>query len=381
MRYYIIAGERSGDLHGGNLVKALKRYDSDANLRGFGGEYMQEAGVELEVHYRDMAFMGLAEILTNLNKISNYIKQCKADITQFKPDVVILIDYGGFNRRIAKFGKKNGIKVFYYIPPKVWAWYQRRALELKANVDRMFVILPFEKEFFKKFNWDVDYVGNPVLDAVKAHQHDDQFIVKHQVKSENPVVALLPGSRKQELNSIIPLMEEVVKRFPQYQFAVASVSNLDQSMYGELRSLPNVKFIIEDTYNLLLNSNAAIVTSGTATLETALFRVPQVVVYKTSFVSYWIVKMLIKVPYISLVNLIIGKQVVKEMIQQDANAEDVSVELKLLLENQTYQQGILDAYDNLIKILDTGSASENAARLMVKYLRGEDQSYLVNNTS
>ncbi|MEO7989183.1 MAG: lipid-A-disaccharide synthase [Chryseolinea sp.] len=369
MRYYIIAGERSGDLHGGNLVKALKRHDADASLRGFGGEYMQEAGVELEVHYRDMAFMGLAEILTNLTKISNYIKQCKADVTQFKPDVIILIDYGGFNRRIAKFGKKNGIKVFYYIPPKVWAWYQRRALELKANVDRMFVILPFEKEFFKRFNWDVDYVGNPVLDAVKAHQRDDQFAVKHQMKSDNPVVALLPGSRKQELNSIIPLMEEVVKRFPQYQFAVASVSNLDQSMYGELRSLPNVKFIIEDTYNLLLNSNAAIVTSGTATLETALFRVPQVVVYKTSFVSYWIVKMLIKVPYISLVNLIIGKQVVKEMIQQDANVEDVSAELKLLLENQTYRQGILNSYDNLIKILDTGSASENAATLMVKYLK------------
>ncbi len=369
MRYYIIAGERSGDLHGGNLVRALKRHDADAHLRGYGGEYMQEAGVELEVHYRDMAFMGLWEILTNLTKISRYIKRCKADINQFKPDVIILIDYGGFNRRIAKFGKKNGIKVFYYIPPKVWAWYQRRALELKANVDRMFVILPFEKEFYKKFDCDVDYVGNPVLDAVKAHQQNDQFISKHQIKSGSSVVALLPGSRKQELKSIIPLMEDVVKRFPQYQFAVASVSNLDQSMYGELRSLPNVKFIVEDTYNLLLNSNAAIVTSGTATLETALFRVPQVVVYKTSFVSYWIVKMLIKVPYISLVNLIIGKQVVKELIQQDANVEDVSSELKQLLEDQTYLQGILNAYDNLIKILDTGSASENAANLMVKYLR------------
>jgi lipid-A-disaccharide synthase len=372
MRYYIIAGERSGDLHGGNLVKALKRHDADAQLRGFGGEYMQEAGVELEVHYRDMAFMGLAEILTNLSKISNYIKQCKADINQFKPDVIILIDYGGFNRRIAKFGKKSGIKVFYYIPPKVWAWYTRRALELKANVDKLFVILPFEKEFFKRFDWDVDYVGNPVLDAVKAHQRDDQFAIKHKVKS-GYVVALLPGSRKQELKTIIPLLEEVAKKFPQYQFAVASVSNLDQSLYGELRSLSNVKFIVEDTYNLLLNSSAAIVTSGTATLETALFRVPQVVVYKTSFVSYWIVKMLIKVPFISLVNLIIGKQVVKEMIQYDANVEDVSAELKSLLEDQVYRQGILGAYDNLIKILDTGSASENTASLMVQYLRDDAQ--------
>ncbi|HPM31528.1 MAG TPA: lipid-A-disaccharide synthase [Chryseolinea sp.] len=371
MRYYIIAGERSGDLHGGNLVKSLKLQDPDAQLRGFGGEYMQEAGVALEVHYRDLAFMGLWEILTNLNKISNYIKQCKANITQFNPDVIILIDYGGFNRRIAKFGKKKGIKVFYYIPPKVWAWYQRRALELKANVDQMFVILPFEKEFYKKFNWDVDYVGNPVLDAVKAHHTDSDFNNKNLIKSDSSVVALLPGSRKQELKLIIPLMEKVVKQFPQYQFAVASVSNLDQSMYGELRSLPNVKFIVEDTYNLLLNSNAAIVTSGTATLETALFRIPQVVVYKTSFISYWIVKMLIKVPFISLVNLIIGKQVVKEMIQQDANVNDVSTELSLLLENQTYRQGILDAYDNLIKILDTGSASENASKLMVGYLRNE----------
>jgi lipid-A-disaccharide synthase len=369
MRYYIIAGERSGDLHGGNLVKALRQQDANASLRGFGGEYMQQAGVDLTVHYKDLAFMGLVEVLTNLNKISNYIKKCKEDILEFKPDVIILIDYGGFNRRIAKFGRKEGIRVFYYIPPKVWAWYQSRALELKQNVDQLFVILPFEKPFFRKFDWEVDYVGNPVLDAVKAHIPDEQFLTRYSFDSESPLVALLPGSRKQELKTIIPLMASVVKKFPTTQFAVAAVSNLDQSMYSELQTLPNVKFVFEDTYNLLLHVKAAIVTSGTATLETALFRVPQVVVYKTSFLTYQIVKRLIKVPYISLVNLIADKEVVKEMIQGDANTEKVSDEINLLLNNESYRNNMLQNYDEIIRILDIGSASENTAKLMVRYLQ------------
>jgi lipid-A-disaccharide synthase len=369
MRYYIIAGERSGDLHGGNLIKALRQQDANATLRGFGGEHMEEAGVDLAVHYKNLAFMGFLEVLTNLNKISNYIKQCKEDILQFKPDVIILIDYGGFNRRIAKFGKKAGIRVFYYIPPKVWAWYQSRALELKKNVDRLFVILPFEKPFFKKFDWDVDYVGNPVLDAVKAHVPDDQFLTRYSFDSKSSLVALLPGSRKQELKTIIPLMASVVKKFPTTQFAVAAVSNLDQVMYSELKALPNVKFVFEDTYNLLLNVKAAIVTSGTATLETALFRVPQIVVYRTSFLTYQIVKGLIKVPYISLVNLIADKEVVKEMIQGDANPEKVSEEMNLLLNDDAYRNNMLKNYDEIIRILDIGSASENTAKLMVRYLQ------------
>lgn len=369
MRYYIIAGERSGDLHGGNLVKALRKHDANASLRGFGGENMQQAGVDLTVHYKDLAFMGIVEVLTNLNKISNYIKKCKEDILEFKPDVIILIDYGGFNRRIAKFGKKQGIRVFYYIPPKVWAWYQRRALELKQNVDQLFVILPFEKPFFKKFDWDVDYVGNPVLDAVKAHIPDEQFSTRYSFDTKSPLVALLPGSRKQELKTIIPLMASVVKKFPTTQFAVAAVSNLDQAMYSELKALPNVKFVFEDTYNLLLNVKAAIVTSGTATLETALFRVPQVVVYRTSFLTYQIVKRLIKVPYISLVNLIADKEVVKEMIQGDANPENVSDEMDLLLNDEDYRNNMLKNYDEIIRTLDIGSASENTAKLMVRYLQ------------
>lgn len=368
MRYYIIAGERSGDLHGGNLIKALRKYDQQATFRGFGGEYMQQAGMDLAVHYRDMAFMGLAEILTNLGKISAYIKQCKNDIASFKPDVIILIDYGGFNRRIAKYGKKEGIKVFYYIPPKVWAWYQRRAREIKANVDRLFVILPFEKEFYKKFDWEVDYVGNPVLDAVKDFIPDTGFAADVGLVNDKPVVALLPGSRKQELIRIIPLMASVIEQNQQYAFIVATVDNLPGELYDPLRAFDNVKFVMDKTYDLLHNSSVAIVTSGTATLETALFEVPQIVVYKTSSVTYQLVKMLIKVPFISLVNLIANKEVIREMIQGDADQKSVTKELNLLIDGKRRDE-VLNGYKEIRKKLETGgSASDNTARLMVRYL-------------
>lgn len=373
MKYYLIAGERSGDLHAGNLVKAIKKRDPSATFRGFGGEYMEQAGVELAVHYRDMAFMGLAELLTNINKIKKYIRFCKDDITAHKPDVIVLIDYGGFNLQIARFGKKSGIKVFYYIPPKYWAWYQNRALWLKPHVDRLFVILPFEKEFFKKFNWDSDYVGNPVLDAVKSHHPDKEFLTRNGLQGDDRFIAFLPGSRKQELKTILPLMANVARNFPDRQFAVAAVNNLDKSLYVGISSLKNVKLIFEDTYNILQNASAAIVTSGTATLETALFKVPQIVVYKANVISYWLAKFLIKVQFISLVNLIAGKEVVKEMIQSEANPESITVELKQILNNSIYRQGILDGYDQIIKILDTGSASENAATLMTQALSNDQQ--------
>jgi lipid-A-disaccharide synthase len=369
MRYYIVAGERSGDLHGSNLVKALKKNESQAQFRGFGGEYMQQAGVDLAVHYGDMAFMGLAELITNANKIKKYIRLCKEDILAYNPDVIILIDYGGFNLAIARFGKKKGIKIFYYIPPKYWAWYQRRALWLKPHVDRLFVILPFEKDFFKRFKWDADYVGNPVLDAVKAHVVDSQKKAESKLQANSPFIALLPGSRKQELKRIIPLMAKVVKRFPEHHFAVAAVNNLDQSWYQDLKVLQNVTLVFEDTYNLLQQSIAAIVTSGTATLETALFKVPQIVVYKANGISYWLAKRLINVQFISLVNLIAGYEVVKEMIQSEANPERVSQELKKILEDSSYRAKMIAGYDQIIKTLDTGSASENAARLMVGYLK------------
>lgn len=371
MRYYIVAGERSGDLHGSNLVKALKEVDSSSTFRGFGGEYMQQAGVNLAVHYGEMAFMGLAEIITNANKIKKYIRLCKEDILAHKPDVIILIDYGGFNLQIAKFGKKNGIKIFYYIPPKYWAWYPRRARWLQPYVDHLFVILPFEKDFFKRFGWESDYVGNPVLDAVKMHTIvTNAKDAKHE-KINDPVIALLPGSRKQELKRIIPLMARVVKQFPEHQFGVAAVNNLDGSGYEELKACKNVTLFFEDTYHLLQRSSAAIVTSGTATLETALFKVPQVVVYKANALSFWLAKLMIKVKFISLVNLIAGREVVKEMIQDEASAIAVSAELKRILNDNAYRKEMMNGYDEIIKILDTGSASENAAKLMVNYLQKE----------
>jgi lipid-A-disaccharide synthase len=369
MKYYVIAGERSGDLHAGNLVRAIAQRDSSASFRGFGGEYMQDAGVTLAVHYRDMAFMGLAELFTNANKIRKYIRRCREDILNYQPDVIILIDYGGFNLQIARFAKKGGFRVFYYIPPKYWAWYENRALWLKPYVDRLFVILPFEQEFFRKFNWDSDYVGNPVLDAIKAHVPDSRFIEKNNIPAELPCIGLLPGSRKQELKSIIPLLIKVVKRFPNLHFLVAAVNNLDHSWYRKLEMLPNVTLIFEDTYSLLLHCKAAIVTSGTATLETGLLKVPQVVVYKANWISYLLAKLMVRVPFISLINLIAGREVVKELIQRKANEKNVTAELMRILKDGDGREGILNSYNDIIKILDTGSASDNTARLMLEDLK------------
>jgi lipid-A-disaccharide synthase len=369
MRYYIIAGERSGDLHGGNLIRAIKTHDSEATFRGFGGDFMKEAGAEIAVHYDKLAFMGFIEVVKNFRIIASYIRKCKEDISRYQPDVLILIDYAGFNQRIAKFATKKGLRVFYYITPKVWAWYQRRALQLKATVERMFVILPFEKDFFKRYNCEVDYVGNPVLDAVKRHTPNQRFLLDNKIATDRPLIAMLPGSRKQELKSMVPILAAVAERFSNYQFVVAAINTLDQELYKSISHLPNVFMIYEDTYNLLLNARAAVVTSGTATLETALFKVPQTVIYKASATTYWIVKMLIQVKFISLVNLIAGKEVIKELIQDKANVEDIGGELQSLVEDQNYRDKILKDYDEIYKTLDIGSASENTGRLMVEYLK------------
>lgn len=368
IRYYLVAGERSGDLHAGNLVKAIQKLQPGGIFKGFGGDYMKEAGVKITVHYEQLAFMGFAEVVSNLSKISAFIKQCKEDIREFNPDVLILVDYGGFNTRIAKFAKKEGFRVFYYITPKVWAWYQKRALTLKRNVDRMFVILPFEKSFYKKFDWEVDYVGNPVLDAVKEFKPDADFLKRNNLNEGIPLIALLPGSRKQELRNVLPLLEEIVKRFDAFQFGVATVSNLDKKLYQSLEALPNARLIRDDTYNLLINSRAAIVTSGTATLETALLKIPQVVVYKTSRISYHIAKGFIQVPYISLVNLIADRTVVREMIQSDANPDALTKELVLLVSDDNYRNRMIGDFNEIYGILDVGSASANAARLITGYL-------------
>jgi len=360
MKYFIIAGERSGDLHGSNLVKALKEKDSKAEFAGFGGNSMSAQGVDIKVHYKDLAFMGFIEVLMNLSKIKGFIKRCKEEIKSYKPNAVILIDYGGFNMKIAKFAKSQGIPVHYYITPKVWAWNQKRAFKLKAYTDRMYVILPFEKEFFKKFEAKAEYVGNPVLDAIKNHIPNTR-----ELPTES-YVALLPGSRKQELKSIIPLFRQLALKFRDQKFLVATVDNLDQSLYQELMGLSNVELFKGASYDLLSEAKAAVVTSGTATLETALWKVPQVVVYKTSSLSYFIAKNLVKVPFISLVNLVAEKEVVKELIQGDMNVKSVSAELKKLIENDQYRNEMLSDYEGIRSMLDIGSASENTAELILQ---------------
>lgn len=369
MKYYLIAGERSGDLHGSNLMKEIKKLDNEAQFRGFGGDYMVEAGLDLVIHYQDMAFMGLIALFVNLRTLLARLKQCKSDILDYQPDVVILIDYGAFNKRIAKFCKANGVRNYYYISPKVWAWYQSRAKELKSNVDRMFCILPFEKEFFEKFDWEVDYVGNPVLDAVKAFTPNPEFLSQNGLAGTKQLVALLPGSRKSELLKIIPLMTEVIEANPDFQFVVAAVKSMPFALYQPISRYSNVKLVFDSTYDLLSHAHAAVVTSGTATLETGLFKVPQVVVYKANRIEFFLADLMIKVEFVSLVNLIVKKEAIRELIQKEATAENVIVELRRLMRDQFYRDRLLKDYDQLLDILDTGSASTNAASLMVNYLR------------
>jgi len=368
LKYYLIAGERSGDLHGSNLMKELKKHDPDAQFRGFGGDYMKAVGLDLVVHYHDMAFMGLIALFANLRTLLGRLKQCKNDILSYQPDVVILIDYGAFNKRIAKFCKQSGVKNYYYISPKVWAWYQSRAKELKTNVDRMFCILPFEKDFFKKFDWEVDYVGNPVLDAVKSFEPNSDFLIQNKLANKQ-LIALLPGSRKSELAKIVPLMTKVIEANPDFHFVVAGVKSMPDSLYDPITKYPNVHLVLDATYDLLSHSHAAIVTSGTATLETALFKVPQVVVYKANRLEYFLAKLMIKVEFVSLVNLIVNKEAIRELIQKEATIENTIIELRRLVDDSFYRNKIMKDYDHLLEILDTGSASENAARLMVSYLR------------
>jgi lipid-A-disaccharide synthase len=368
MHYYLIAGERSGDLHGSNLIKALRQHDPKAVLRGFGGDYMKEAGMDLRMHYKQMAFMGVLAVLANLRTISKRLNFCKQDILAFKPDVIILIDYAGFNMRIAKFAKENGLRVYYYIAPKVWAWNTQRAWKLKACVDHMFCILPFEKEFFKGFDWEVDYVGNPVLDAVKAFQPNPGFLREYDLTNDKKIIALLPGSRKIELERMMPVMVEVVKKNPQYQFVVAAVETLPTHLYEPLRQLPAVKFVYESTYDLLAVATAAIVTSGTATLETSLFKVPQAVIYRAAAIEYFIGIRFVKVKFISLVNLIANREVIKEFLQHEMTIDNVHNELRQIAEEGPYRNKILTDYEDIYKILDTGSASANAAKRMTSYL-------------
>ncbi len=372
MTYFIIAGERSGDLHGANLINALRFKDPHAQVFAYGGEQMQAAGATLLQHYQAYSMMGFVEVFFNLKKLLGVMSACKKAIVAHQPDVVILIDFAGFNLRIAKFAKKQGFRTFYYISPKVWAWNQKRALAIKQVIDRMFVILPFEVDFYKRFNYEVDYVGNPLLDAIKAFVPNPNFCQAHQLNSK-AIVALLPGSREQEILKMLPKMLSVVSQFPDYQFVVAGVSNLPLNLYQQsLAQLPSVKLVMDSAYDLLYVASSALVTSGTATLETALFNVPQVVCYETSTLSYQIGKRLISVPFISLVNLIANKEVVKELIQDQLNEANLKQELAAITSNKPNRELLLNDYARLHQLMGEAGASERAANLMVKYLSNSE---------
>lgn len=368
MKYYLIAGERSGDLHTANLMKAIQKEDSEAEFRYFGGDEMQKVGGELVRHYRDMAFMGLVEVIRNLQTIKKYLKECKADILNYQPDVVILIDYAGFNLRIAKFAKENNLSVFYYISPKVWAWNTKRAYKIKKNVDQLFTILPFETSFFQQFDYTVNYVGNPLLDAINAFQANPDFKKENNLENKE-VIALLPGSRKQELRKLLPVMVEVTKQFSNYHFVVAGVHNLPSELYETAQNLPNVSIIWEQTYDLLTIATAAIVTSGTATLETGIFKVPQVVIYKTNPITYSVGIRVVKIEHFSLVNLVAEKEVVKELLQKEVTPITVAEELKAILPKGEKREQVLINYEQMLEKLGETGASGRAGKLMVEYLR------------
>lgn len=367
MKYYLISGERSGDLHASNLVKEIRKNDPEAVFRGTGGDYLKETGAELFRHYREIAFMGLWEVVTNLRAISRIFKEVQADILAWKPDVLILVDFGGFNMRMAKWAKENNLKVYYYISPKIWAWNQKRALKIKASVDHMFVIMPFEKEFYKKFDYHtVDYIGNPVQDAVGAHHVNTNFRKDNNIP-DKPIIAVLAGSRKQEVTVMLETMISVTKEFPAYHFVIAAVSNLPQEYYEPYRA-DNVTIVYDQAYDVLAHAEAAVVTSGTATLETALFEVPQVVCYKTNPITYMIGRPLVKLEFFSLPNLIAGKGIVKELLQHHFTKETIAMELKKLLDND-YRQNVKDEYRIMKQIMGEKGASEKAGRLMVNYLK------------
>jgi lipid-A-disaccharide synthase len=379
MKYYIIAGEASGDLHGSNLIKELKKLDSSAVIRCWGGDKMQAAGGELVKHYRTLAFMGFWEVLKNIFTILRNLKLCKKDIEQFQPDTLVLIDYPGFNLRIAKWAKQKGLRIIYYISPQVWAWKENRVKMMKQCIDKMLVVLPFEKDYFKnKWNWNVEYVGHPLVEEVESEKSK----VKSQ-KSGNEdsrlttldsrLIALLPGSRKQEILKKLPVMLEVSKSFPQYEFAVARAPGIEDEFYDRLmKNYSNVSAVSGKTYELLMKAKAALVTSGTATLETALFGVPQVVCYKGSWLSYQVGRRLVKVKYISLVNLIMNKAVVKELIQQDMNEKNLVSELNELLKNEQRISQMKTDYAALKNLLhQKGDASAAAAQIIHCFTSGK----------
>lgn len=368
MKYFIVAGERSGDLHASNLMKEIKLRDSNAEFRFVGGDLMQAQGGKMICHYREMSYMGFVEILAGLFKILSVLKECKKEITVFKPDVVLCVDFAGFNMRLAKWAFKNGYKVHYYISPKVWAWNQKRAFKIKKYIDHLYCILPFEKAFFEKYGYKVDYVGNPLLDAVEQFEPVEDFKVKHRL-SDKPIIAILPGSRKQEIEKILYVMMSAINVFPKYQYVIAAVENLSAEYYQQFQRNEDIHIVYNETYDLLKVSEYAIVCSGTATLETSLFNVPQVVCYQTSAISATIARMLIKVRFVSLVNLIADREIVKELIQENFTAHKLVDELRQLTESDKYVKEMREGYSEVRSLMGDSGASERTAELIVNYLK------------
>ena len=376
MKLFLIAGEASGDLHGSNLIKALKRQDTTIDLRFWGGDLMEKAAnIPPEKHYKALAFMGFVEVVMNLGRIVQNFKKCKKDILNFQPDGIVLIDYPGFNLRMAKWAKSEGIKVYYYISPKVWAWKETRVHKINKYVDTLFTIFPFETEFFKKYDIEVEYVGNPLVDAIAEFRGLrvllEPYYLNHNIQEKNvpfekPIVAILPGSRRQEVRTKLPVMLEAAGKFPDYQFVIAGAPSLEEDFYAPFIQGYDAKILFGKTYEILEAAEAALVTSGTATLETALFGVPQVVCYIASPISYKIAKRLIKIKYISLVNLIFDREVVRELIQDECNVVQVAKELSFVLKGGKKREQQYQDCATLIEMLGNGSASEKVALHIIK---------------
>ncbi len=373
MKYYIIAGEASGDLHGSNLIKALKAKDLAADIRFWGGDLMSQAGGTLVKHYKEMAFMGFLEVLLNIRVIFKNIRFCKQDIENFNPDLIIFIDYSGFNLRIARWAKTKGFTTNYYISPQIWASREGRIEKIKRDIDDMYVILPFEKDFYeKKHGFEVNFVGHPLIDAIENRIRTDghHFREEHHIDRDKPIIALLPGSRKQEVRKMLSVMLSIVEDFSNYEFVIAGAPSLDREFYAPFLENPNVGFVDNKTYELLSIAHAALVTSGTATLETALFKLPQVVCYRANWLSYLIAKRIVTLEYISLVNLIMKKEVVKELIQADLTSKNIKSELKQIIDGPK-RESQLKAYEELEKQLGGRGASDKTAHLMLQKIKRE----------
>jgi len=382
MKYYVLAGEASGDLHASNLIKEISQIDANAQFRGFGGDLMEKAGMTVLKHYRDLAFMGLIPVILNIRTIKNNFRFCEQDMLNFNPDVLILVDYPGFNLRMAKFAKAHGIRTFYYISPKIWAWKEKRVYRVKAYVDDMFTILPFENEFYKKYEYPVNYVGNPLLDAILEKKKEPDFarFFAENDLSDKPVLAILPGSRRGEISVLLPTMLSAAAQFPEYQCVIAGAPNMGAEFYQPFMKDRKVPILWGKTYELLTHSRAAVVASGTATLETGIMNVPQVVVYQLSpnWLYQFLMTYFLKTRWVSLVNIILGRGAVPELIQSNFTEEKVVAELKKILNDPANEQRMLADYRDMMNLLGDPGASKRAATLMVKKLKEIKESNTVN---